>query len=89
MSEEKLSVRLEAHANAHALVSPYDDEQAQWEADLRKAVEIVRRVEEASVGDIWQHAYIDGQHTSRIRITRQPGDGLEVIGQRVRLVRDE
>ncbi|MGS1076699.1 hypothetical protein [Pseudoxanthomonas beigongshangi] len=56
---------------------------------LREAAQLARRVEEAPVGDIWQHAYIDGQHTSRVRITRQLEDGLAIIGQRVRLVREE
>lgn len=81
--EEKLSVRLEARAD----MIRGKGVTALGEL-LREAADLARLVEEAPVGDIWQHAYIDGQHTSRIRITRQPGDGLEVIGQRVRLVRE-
>lgn len=82
MSEEKLSARLEMHANAHASVSPYDDEQAQWEADLRKAVEIVRRVEEAPMRMV-RPADAVGEHLGgRISAPRS------LVGQRILLVRE-
>jgi hypothetical protein len=42
--------RLEAHADMHANVSPHDDEQAQWEADLREAATALRALRDAPVG---------------------------------------
>ena len=61
----------------------YDDYET-----VAEAASIVRRVEEAPSGEVWQHAYIGGQRTSSIIITREPEDGLAVIGKRVRIVKE-
>lgn len=47
---EALAARLEAHADAHANVSPHDDEQAEWERDLRDAARRLRNSPESPDG---------------------------------------
>lgn len=58
------------------------------EAVLLEAAALARRVEVAPTGEVWQHACIGGQRTSNIIITREPEDGLAVIGKRVRIVEE-
>ena len=53
---------------------------------LREAAALAKSVETAATGEVWQHAYIDGQRSSSIVITREPEDGLAIMGQRVALV---
>lgn len=55
---------------------------------LREAATLARRVEEAPSGEVWQHMCVAGQRTSNIIITREPEDGLAVIGKRVRIVEE-
>lgn len=83
---DKLSERLEAHADAHASVSPYDEEQAQWERDLREAAELARRVEGAAV------VYVNRTYDCNAGEDR--GEVLDTVpvslaGQRVRLVPED
>src|SRR5690606_34591928 len=42
-----LAERLEAHAECHANVEPFDDEQRQWADDLRTVVTLLRGIAEA------------------------------------------
>lgn len=53
MQRDELVERLLAHADAHASVSPCDDEQMQWETDLREAAAELTRLR-AQVPEGWR-----------------------------------
>lgn len=55
---------------------------------LEEAAEVIKRYEDAPSGEVWQHACVAGERTSTIIITREPEDGLAVIGKRVRIVEE-
>lgn len=84
---QKLSFRLEAHADAHASVSPHDEEQAQWELDLREAAKIIRRWEDGQPGQC-----LSVRPTATLpvyEIAAIDGAGMpSMSGQRLRLVRE-
>lgn len=46
-----LAERLKAHAECHANVEPYDDEQRQWAADLRTVVSLLEGMTEQAKAD--------------------------------------
>jgi hypothetical protein len=49
---------------------------------------LAKRYEDAPSGEVWQHAYVAGQRSSTIVITREPEDGIAIMGQRVRILLD-
>lgn len=94
-SEMKLSERLTIHAQDCALASRDNNDMVigfhqmnDLAVALAEAAQLARRVEEAPSGEVWQHMVAAGQRTSSVILTREPEDGLAIIGQRVRLVRE-
>lgn len=95
MSEEKLSVRLEAHAKvassrAHWAEVNCEDKDGFWKtfaADLESAAQLARRVEEAQVCEV-----VSIRATPALPVYQvSPQDGVGrpgMCGKRVRLVRE-
>lgn len=94
MSEEKLSVRLEAHAKvassrAHWAEVNGEDEDGFWKAfaaDIESAAQLARRVEGAPVGEVT--AGYDGPCAAYGFTEADDVVMSAMVGQRVRLVRE-